>query len=658
MSEALLSLGDIARLAKVARPVVSTWRRRPRSRAGVVPFPEPAVTEPAERFRALEVVDWLERTGRGNTAEAAVELALVTIAGSRGPVVQGRQIVLEALVTLRGLAGGPLGDLSRDDVVDLADEHDPDDVALFSEISGAGADLMDAVAEADDLCEAAFGAAEALDRLRHHSALELTAQGVDLIRALVWGLSGQGGGPLVLAGLESSPQMAADLLASVPEGSEVLALHSDPSARWLTRNLLTRQIPHSTKGLDRVIRVLATDGLSHVELLDRVDELQLELRPGDFGVVIGAAATLIDRLPSATLATHRDGLLRLGALRHAVRLPAGLNTKAPRQALAVWVLAPNTQPIPPGQRWLLTSDLSGGTLDDAVISHLVGDIVAGLGSPRETATHAFAAAQVVSLPSLIAGRGPLVAPGTRPQRLADIAPGGGRAEQVLKARTVLAQLTEERPSRFTDIHVGLPRAAESRRRIPGEPVTIETLLHTGTVKVIPGTRVDLDRLGDGSLPVITSDDVTARIGTAARATVSVDPIDLTRLYPRARRVEEGDIVFVTSPRPAAVVCREPGAVVGFPARVLRVLGSELVPEMVAALINALPETDKRWRGWAFPRADHTAYDHLTTLLRAIEDERADLATRHTQLDQLAHLLTGGPARGTLTLTTSTTEGDH
>ena len=121
-------------------------------------------------------------------------------------------------------------------------------------------------------------------------------------------------------------------------------------------------------------------------------------------------------------------------------------------------------------------------------------------------------------------------------------------------------------------------------------------------------------------------------------------------------MEGGDVVFVTSPRPAAVVCRDPGAVVAFPARILRVLGSELVPELVASLINALPATDKRWRGWAFPRADHTAYEALTDLLRAIEDERADLATRHTQLDELTHLLTAGPARGTLTI--STTEGDH
>lgn len=651
MSDALLSLGDIARLAKVARPVVSTWRQRPRARTGTILFPAPVVTEPYERFRAGDVIDWLARTGRGNNPDAAIEVALLRVGQD---ALRDRSDQLAALVTLRSLIGAPLAGHASEDLIDLADEFDPDDECLFREVEGAGAELQEIAATADDLCEAAFGPAGALDHLTRPSALELAPPGRRLISALLANWVALQTGPVLLAGLESSAQLTAALLATLPEDAEISALITDPSARWLRRHLVTRAIPVVTRGSAPVVRLLATDGLSPTQLLDRIDELQLELRPGDVGLVLGPSATLIDRLPSSTMEALRDNLLRLGALRHVVHLPAGLNAKAPRQHLAVWVLAAHTEAIPPAQRWLLASDMSGQAVDDAAITHLVGDVMAGLEPPRQVASHAFATAQIVSLPALIAGRGPLVAPGTRPRRLADQAPSSGRAEQVLETRSVLAALSHSRPPRFTRIHVGLPAQVTTHRRVPGELVTIEALLHEGNLRVIPGTRLDLDRLADGSVDVLTSDDVVADAGTSPRARAGVDPLDLARCHPRARRVEEGDVVFVTAARPAAVVCREPGAVVAYPARVLRILSSELVPEVVAALINALPETDKRWRGWAFPRADHTADDALTGLLRAIEDERADLATRHTQLDQLTHLLTGGSARGTLSITI---EGD-
>ena len=669
MSAALLSLGDIARLAKVKRPVVTMWRKRDMARGQHHPFPAPALTSPAERFDADDVIDWLRRTGRGNNPDAAIEVALLRI----GPAaVRDRATLLQALVTLRSLHGQPIGDLDDEALVDLADELDPDDAALFSEISRAGADLHPAALEADELCEAAYGPAPAMDRMRRRAPLELTAPGVDLVRSLTWEITRQlpvrssttghqhPAGRRLLAGLESSTQLAAELLASVPEDEAVTVLAPDPSARWLRRHLLTRAIESTASDEAPVVRLLALDDIPPSELLDRVDEVQLELRPGDVALVIAPSATLVDRLPTNALETQRDGLLRLGALRHLVRLPAGLNTRAPRQSLALWVLAPRPRTVTPAERTILVSDLSGRVLETASTDLLIGDIVADLVTPGDAArSHAFANARLVSLPTLIAGRGALVPTGTRPQRLTDLTPTASRAEQVLRTRGVLAQLAESRPSRFGTTSVGAVAPQPNSRRTPGELVTVEDLIHEGNLVVIRGSRLDLDRLADGPVPVITAEDVLTQAGRPAHAATGVDPLDLTRHHPRARRAEAGDIAFVTSPRPAAVVCREPGSVVAYPARTLRVQNSELVPEAVAAIINALPETDRRWHGWSFPRADHTAYDALTDLLRAIEDERADLATRHTQLDELAHLLTGGAARGTLALTTTpTTEGDH
>lgn len=71
LGELVVSMPDIAEIAHVERPVVSTWRRR---YAGADrPFPEP-VAEGADgslRFRALDVADWIDATGRGNNPTSA-----------------------------------------------------------------------------------------------------------------------------------------------------------------------------------------------------------------------------------------------------------------------------------------------------------------------------------------------------------------------------------------------------------------------------------------------------------------------------------------------------------------------------------------------------------------------------------------------------------
>jgi hypothetical protein len=580
----------------------------------------------------------------------AIELALVRVGRALRP---DERTLLSALVTLRALTHEPLATRDDDALVDLADAVDPDDDAVFSEISTAGSALRAAAVEADALCEAAFGSAPALDRLHPQVALELTPVGIQLVTGLVWQALASGKQRLLLAGLECSPQLASSLLGCVPEGVDAVGLLTDPSERWLRRNLLARGVEAVRSGSDPVMRLLMADGLPPAEFLDRIDDLQLELRPTDVGLVIGPASTLIDHLPTRALDTQRDALLRQGALRHVVRLPAGFDARAPRQHLALWILAPAGQATLPADRWLLASDLSSRAMDTVAIEQLVGDVVAGLGSTRHAAAHAFAAAQVVSVPSLMATRGPLAGPGTRPHRLSEAASPSGRAEQVLRVRAALAALSTSRPDRFAGLHVGAPSRPTGQRRTPGELVTADALVREGRLRVIAGTRITPD-LPEGPVKVISAADVLTHAGGAATGARAIDPLDLTRHHPRAQRVEAGDVAFVTSPRPAAVVCREPGPVVAYPARILRFSDDEVVPEVAAAVINALPATDRRWRGWAIPRAEHSAYDGLRDLLRAVEDERADLATRHTQLDELTHLLTGGAARGTLTLTT---EGD-
>jgi hypothetical protein len=123
-----MTLSDVAALAQVQRPVVSMWRKR--SAGSAHPFPGPAALEGGrELFDADQVVGWLEATGRGKNPEARNDAAAfarmpATATGS----AQGNTLdALTALLTLKAMTGTALGALSPDELLDVADECDPDD---------------------------------------------------------------------------------------------------------------------------------------------------------------------------------------------------------------------------------------------------------------------------------------------------------------------------------------------------------------------------------------------------------------------------------------------------------------------------------------------------------------------------------------------------
>ena len=137
----LVSLADIARLARVQRPVVSMWRKRPTARGVIIPFPQPKATRDAhDVFDLAEVLDWLEQTGRGKNVEARVEAPLVlshvTSDGDRGEAA-----ALEAVVVLGAMSGRLLSDMAAHDILDLADELDPDDDFAFTEVDAVSDEL-------------------------------------------------------------------------------------------------------------------------------------------------------------------------------------------------------------------------------------------------------------------------------------------------------------------------------------------------------------------------------------------------------------------------------------------------------------------------------------------------------------------------------------
>ena len=163
--------------------------------------------------------------------------------------------------------------------------------------------------------------------------------------------------------------------------------------------------------------------------------------------------------------------------------------------------------------------------------------------------------------------------------------------------------------------------------------------------MLPGLRLHAAHIDDNAgVRVIGPAELT---GTSRRA---VDRLVLAAHYPAAEFTEPGDVVFCTAPRPAALVDADGGAVVAFPARVLRSRMARLLPRVLAADVNAQPSTARTWRGWAVHAVPDDQVEALTGMLDDLARHRAALAEQLDALDRLTDALTLGATTGTLDLT--------
>ncbi|MGH3604330.1 MAG: hypothetical protein ACRDQI_09945 [Pseudonocardiaceae bacterium] len=118
------------------------------------------------RFDADAVLEWLELTGRGNNPDVRADCA--AFASPKGMSTQDDEIVfdgLAALLCLKGISGARLASLTDDDLLDLADEADPDDEFLMSEISALGPRLRPLRCYADTPADACYNCTEAFEQL-------------------------------------------------------------------------------------------------------------------------------------------------------------------------------------------------------------------------------------------------------------------------------------------------------------------------------------------------------------------------------------------------------------------------------------------------------------------------------------------------------------
>lgn len=654
--EGLMSLGDIAELARVRRPVVSTWRRRPMAAGKNRPFPSPVPADGGrDLFRVKEVVEWLEWTGRGNNPQARADaLAHVLLPTSSVGSVREPE-ALTSLLCLKAMTGETLGAVDAEQIVDLADEVDPDDDFLFREIERLGSRTESMTTYIDELTDAAYDVSGALERLLAltsvaGSATHLGQAALELVGSLTSALSldlGAGRVTIVDATGGSSALLGAALEAMGEQiDCTVHVSGDDDAARAMRRigHIRGWSFAWSLASDDPAVVIgqfpnSSNAGMTTAEVLTAIDDVQLELGDGQRAVILAPASVLCDRLADTALDVQRDHLVRLGRLRFVGRLPQGLVTGRSRQSLGLWTLGSN-EPARIDDRWVAVADLTDLTLSPDVVDDLVTDVVAAMGPRPLTRAHAFRFARISHTASLLAGRGPLVPAGIRPATVnARLA-----SEQAVRARELVAGLSTAPLERA----VQTLRVAATPSTAPGVgSVVLSQAVDQGHARVLPGARMSVDTVAPGTVRVFTADDFT---GSSNASAAGVDPLDLESRYPRVRRTEVGDVVFCTSPRPRAVVDEEGLSVVAYPARILRCgTGSGLVPEAVAWAINNLPPSARHWRSWRMPLVPDAQETHLAETLRDIAAEREVVRQRIERLDELADVLVTGVSAGALTI---------
>lgn len=657
----VMSLGDVAALARVSRPVVSMWRERLAVDGVEHPFPE-AVEQlgRAERFDTDDVVRWLAQTGRGknpgapaDAAAHAVPLELLKDGEPDTAALDGAQ----ALLCLRTITGADLGPLDGDDLLDLAEAADPDDDFLFTEIASLGAGAIHVGGWIDDLVDAAYGPVPALERLtarrrftpsqrRAQLRCEGAAAMAEIAAALVAEL---GEGAVVCDATEGPTDLLGAVMGRLGDGADVaVRMRTRPGRRRAC--IAGWNQDDSSRESDLFVAQFPTvdrPNASAEHILQALDDLQLDLNENQWAVFLAPAEVLCDSLDDAALDGMRSSILRLGRLRAAVRLPRGLLVGSPRQALGLWVLGPERDTAPLDHRWVATADLGDTALTPEVLSDLATDIVSAMGDRTLGRAHAFRFARVSMTAGLLAGGGAIVPVGVRPIRLNLVSPAS-ITTQVTALLTQLADATRT-PNAVSHLRVE-PSASET-----GMPsCSVATALASGALKVAKGVRFDPDlEAGGGAVRLLGVEDLIPP-GATRRG---VDPLEVEARHPAARRTEPGDVVFGTTPRPAAIVDRDGYAFLAYPARVLRCRpGSGLVPEAVAAAINAQAASSRDWKAWPIPRVHPADADALAAALRAVEDEeRAAYARLSLLHDLTTRLVDGFTSRAITVSNTDATE---
>ncbi len=667
-----VSLLDVAETAHVRRPVVTVWRRR--YAGGADPFPEPVRQRGTQHlFSAAKVAAWVERNGRGNNPEFAIDLAVRAFSQDDGAAHLSLLSALTALLRVKAAAGAALAARTPAEILDLADDVDPEDADSYTEIEAAGDDLPRLAALADVLADSAYTPAAALEQLLTATTAAaalardatrpvldldrpvpatLTPVALELTAAIAGALHTRT--PFTVADPEPG---RGDLLTAVLGDQE----HLDPpvavlpagAGRATRRRLAAHGYQVRARDLDQgfgtdalVVTALTGEHLPEQEVLERIEDIALRLAPGQRALVLGPARALLDAAEGRGVETVRSQLLRTDKVRAAVLLPPGLVPERSRERLALWVLGDAHPQVPIRQRWVMVADVSeqlltpSGRLDRAVLSDLLTDLVAAMGTAAQVGAHAFAFARFTLTATILAGGGGLLASARPVQRSVreDDGVASAHAQELLR---VLA----EQPRTPVTFSTQRGSAVAPRTARIGE------LIDKGVLRRLPGHRIDPGDVhaaagAPGEVAVIGEAELT---GEAAPGSRVADRLELEARCPASRLTEPGDVVFTVTPRPAALVDAAGFSVVAYPAQVLRVERPEvgLVAEVLAREVAGQDAAARRWRDFPVRLVPPEQGRSVAGALAQVRRAQAELAERAARLEELAATVVAGAATGVL-----------
>ncbi|MFJ5990641.1 hypothetical protein [Lentzea sp. NPDC092896] len=618
-----LTLQDVADLARVRRPVVSTWRNRPRVRGKNLPFPEPVdVSGGIERFSRNDVVIWLERTRRGRNAEAHLDAPALSVPDD---------VPLDELVTwlcLAVMTGEELAETSAEQRVCIARAVDTDDQLLLREVV-ASTPATDTLQFVDDLIEASYGGSEALDRLEQGRAARtaatrgLTPEAVHLVQAVADACSlhiDPEGVPLVHVGGAS-----ATTLALAGTFAHVVVPGDGAEQRDIRRKATIRSIDTTTQVTSGGVRWLSVVGGEIDENLKRIDDLVLELGRHDLAVLLGPASLLCDEL-NGEHELNRAHTLRSNSLAAALRLPRGMWREAHRQALGLWVCTGEVTIERP-----LVADLGAFTSGELALDDLAADVTGALEAAEG---RAFRYLRPHHLPLILSSRAPVVPRGVRAVQIATT-----EIERQVSVINSATLVTSEPIPTFDVLAEAAQGSMVVRRR------SLAELKELGHLQMLRGSRINPGHADPvGSVAVLSAAD--------AGDPLRLDPFDAMRWYPRAVRTDPGDVIFAERPRPLARVDVHGGSLVASPSRILRVSSrAGIGPHAVAAIINRLPDEVTEWQTWSVPVLNSSEAKRLENAVTAAREHEANLRRHLSATQDLITAMIAGVAAGAVTLTT-------
>jgi hypothetical protein len=682
-STTLMSMREIAELAGVKRPVVTTWRRRHPD------FPGPCGgDELGPLFYPRQVADWLVRTGRITSEQAGVDLSFYTLTGlGAGLSVKDLIAGVTALICLRYLDDGePLAGGTDDiagDLIGRAERLDPQDLLVRSEIRHLGSDSGQLAPAVDALIEAAWGEGDAFERIMtarsQLRAADLYADSVTPgLARLIARISGareraRRPGSFTVTDLDAA---VGDLLVAVAEAigedqvPKFIAAESDPFlARLLRRRLIVHgvlrgdmdiriadELPDEAGDPDIIVTQIPyapAEERSADRVLDAIDDVSLRLGRGCCAVVLGPADVLTGELnPYSSAERARSELLTRGIVEAIVRLPGGLVPFRPGYETAIWVLTAEQDTRWPGR--ILLADVSSHDLTTDVIEALTEDITTWRRDGYHPSAHTRVFATQHRISEFTDSPRPLIADRQHSIREFE-AESAARVTRVAQLEAELDRIGATATAQRRPVRSGIA----SGRRMPPPSETIGSLGRAGRLIVRQGIRLrPTDVIADGHHAVFGSHET---LGQARLGERTVDRAVLAR-YRRAQLTDPGDVIVTTLPEFGVVVDHRGLAVVEYPARILRIPDSEqeqFSPRVLAALLTAgglggrppgAVRQAQRLEDFRVALLSPAEVRLLDVLLAHLDERRRLVQQELDMLGELRDITTTGLVDGTLILT--------